>query len=72
LELAERQGFVSVAIPGMGTGVGGVAPDEAASRMIGEIQTFRAQHLQSVVLVDIDPDMIKAWKAALNQAPPHA
>ena len=34
LALADEKGFTSVAVPGMGTGVGGVAHGEAAERMI--------------------------------------
>jgi O-acetyl-ADP-ribose deacetylase (regulator of RNase III) len=76
LELADRQGFASIAIPGMGTGVGGVAPGEAASRMIQAIRAFRSSHLQSVVLVDVDREMVEAWQNALKAQPadnsPHA
>jgi O-acetyl-ADP-ribose deacetylase (regulator of RNase III) len=70
LALAEAQSFKTVAIPGMGTGVGGVAPQEAALLMVKEIRAFaesRSGHpaLQSVILVDVDPAMVEAWKGAL-------
>src|ERR1700752_492457 len=52
LALADAFGFPSVAIPGMGTGVGGVAYADAAAMMIKEIRAFVPQALQSVVLVD--------------------
>ena len=67
LRLADEQGFVSLAIPGMGTGVGRVAPGEAAQGMVEEIRQFQPRSLQSVILVDIDPVMVRAWQAALSR-----
>ena len=67
LRLADEQGFVSLAIPGMGTGVGRVAPEEAAHGMIEEIRQFQGRSLQSVILVDIDPVMVRAWQAVLSR-----
>ena len=66
LALADARGFASVAIPGMGTGVGGVAHADAAAMMIKEIRAFVPQALQSVVLVDVDPAMVQAWREALK------
>jgi len=66
LRLADEQGFVSLAIPGMGTGVGRVAPEEAAQGMVEEIRQFQPRSLQSVILVDIDPVMVRAWQVALS------
>ena len=68
LRLADAQGFVSLAIPGMGTGVGRVVPEEAAHGMIEEIRQFQPRSLQSVMLVDIDPVMVRAWQAALSRS----
>ena len=62
LVLADEKGFTSMAIPGMGTGVGRVSPYEAAQRMIEEIRQFTPQSLQAVTLVDVDPTMIQAWR----------
>ena len=67
LRLADDQGFVSLAIPGMGTGVGRVAPEEAAEGMVEEIRQFQPRSLQSVILVDIDPVMVRAWEVALSR-----
>ena len=67
LRLADEQGFVSLAIPGMGTGVGRVAPEEAAQGMVEELRQFQARFLQSVILVDIDPVMVRAWEVALSR-----
>ena len=67
LRLADDQGFVSLAIPGMGTGVGRVAPEEAAEGMVEEIRQFQPRSLQSVILVDVDPAMVRAWEVALSR-----
>jgi O-acetyl-ADP-ribose deacetylase (regulator of RNase III) len=67
LALADARGFASVAIPGMGTGVGGVAHADAAEMMIKEIRAFAPQALQSVVLVDVDPAMVQAWRDRLER-----
>ena len=62
LHLADTAGYTSLGIPGMGTGVGGVNPLEAAESMIKELKVFSPQSLSRVLLVDIDPAMINAWK----------
>ena len=65
LALADEQGFSSVAIPGMGTGVGGVMPADAAERMVKEIKAFVPRSLTRVILIDIDPAMVNAWREQL-------
>lgn len=65
LTLAEEKGFQSIAIPGLGTGVGKVSPEDAAREMIREIRQFPFESLQLVLLVDIDPAMVRAWKEQL-------
>ena len=69
LRLADERGFTSLAIPGMGTGVGRVDPEDAARGMIEEIRRFPPQSLQSIILVDVDPAMVRAWQAALPRPP---
>lgn len=66
LALADERGFASVAVPGMGTGVGGVKPEDAAARMVAEIRACAARSLGKVILVDVDAAMIEAWKAQLT------
>ena len=62
LQLADNSGFASLAIPGMGTGVGGVSPVDAAAHMLKEILSFSPQVLNKVILVDIDTAMVQAWQ----------
>ena len=68
LDLADEKGFESVALPGMGTGVGGVTHAEAASRMVNEIKAYKPKTLKSVMLVDVDSAMVEAWRNALARA----
>lgn len=65
LKLADEKAFASIAIPGMGTGVGGVTPHDAAVKMVQEVRTFVPRWLRSVILVDVDPSMVAAWKEEL-------
>lgn len=65
LVLANERGFESIAIPGMGTGVGGVMSRDAAVKMVQEVRMFVPQTLRSVILVDVDPEMVAAWKTEL-------
>lgn len=64
LEAAEAKGFASLAVPGLGTGVGGVAKPAAAAAMCRVLRTFPATRLKRVILVDLDPGMVAAWRDA--------
>lgn len=65
LTLADDQGFHSMAIPGLGTGIGNVSPQDAAREMIQEIRQFTPELLQVIILIDIDPVMVQAWQDLL-------
>ena len=65
LRLADDQEFQSIAIPGLGTGVGGVHHSDAAGLMVKEIRGFASSTLKSVMLVDVDPMMVEAWRQEL-------
>ncbi|MEX5217580.1 MAG: macro domain-containing protein [Nitrospira sp.] len=62
---ADAHGLESIAVPGMGTGVGGVSHRDAAAMMIGEIKSYSPRSLKSVILVDVDEAMVAAWKSEL-------
>lgn len=62
LELADNMGFKSIAIPGMGTGVGRLPKEVAAKAMMGEIVNFIPINLEKVVLVDIDRELVEKWR----------
>ena len=65
LMLADEKAFGSIAIPGMGTGVGGVTHHDAAVKMVQEVRTFVPRTLRSVILVDVDQLMVAAWNEEL-------
>ncbi len=67
LEEADKNGFKKIAIPGLGTGVGGVDKKTAAELMIKAILEFKPKNLKKVILVDIDPEMVKEFQIALSQ-----
>ena len=67
LVLADLRGLRSIAMPGMGTGVGRVSPDDAAQHMIREILAFAARKLERVLLVDVDVLMVDAWRRRLAE-----
>ncbi|MBN2142377.1 macro domain-containing protein [Candidatus Woesearchaeota archaeon] len=66
LELAEKEKCRNVAIPGMGTGVGGLDKKEAAKAMIGKIKGKRFEYVQTIILIDVDDDMVEAFEEALG------
>ncbi len=68
LECAERNGLKSIAFPGMGTGVGGVRPGEAARAMVEEIQGFseKISALAEVVLIGYEEEMYAAMLQAVG------
>ncbi len=65
LELADRMGFESIAMPGMGTGVGRLPKDVSARAMIEELRNFQPKNLKRVILVDLDRQMVEEWKRLL-------
>lgn len=64
LTLAREEEIKSLAIPGMGTGTGRVPVDEAAKAMIAVLKESPAltEHLDELILVDMNPDMVAAWQ----------
>jgi O-acetyl-ADP-ribose deacetylase (regulator of RNase III) len=71
LRKAKELGIRSLAFPGMGAGVGGVAKKEAAAAMLAEIKRFVAEEgsvLESIVLVAFDEEMENAFEVSLEDA----
>ncbi len=67
LMLARDLGYRRVAIPGMGTGVGGVAPKDAARAIVHVIKSFDKSQFDEIILADINDDMIQAFQEALHK-----
>ena len=71
LECAKNLGIKSIAFPGMGTGVGGVAKEDAAKCMVNTIKRFlntEKPNLSTVVLVGFDNELVKEFRESLKNA----
>lgn len=71
LECAKNLGIRSIAFPGMGTGVGGVAKEDAAKCMINTIKRFldtEESNLSTIVLVGFDNELVREFKRSLENA----
>lgn len=68
LNCAEQLKIGSVAFPGMGTGVGGLYPEEAAQVMVQEIKGHidKETTLKQIILVGFTEDLTQAFQNALR------
>lgn len=68
LRCAEEIQATSLAIPGMGAGVGGVPPAQAASAMMKALKETlpHLKNLEKIILCDINREMVEAWKKAMK------
>jgi O-acetyl-ADP-ribose deacetylase (regulator of RNase III) len=68
LNCAARLGVSRIAIPGMGTGVGGMSYDDAAVSMRRAVlETSMNKALSELILIDIDDKMVKSFVKAFSQ-----
>lgn len=65
LKIADKNNFSKIAMPGMGTGVGGYDPVDGAKIIIDEIRQFKPNHLKEVLLIDISEAMVEAFNDAI-------
>jgi len=68
LELADNTKLKSIAIPGLGTGVGGVSWEEAANVFAKVLKQFTPKHLEVIKIVDINDGFIEAVRKVFNNA----
>lgn len=68
LECADAIGARSIAIPGMGTGVGGVSYRGAAKAMVKALREFApaAKSLKEIIFCDFSDEMVNAWENTLR------
>jgi O-acetyl-ADP-ribose deacetylase (regulator of RNase III) len=68
LRVAKALGLASIAIPGMGTGVGGVPVNDAAQTMVGAIRRHLSEGttLKHIFLVSIDEALTRSFESALR------
>jgi O-acetyl-ADP-ribose deacetylase (regulator of RNase III) len=67
LILADDLKLKSIAMPGMGTGVGAFPVKEAAQVMIEEIKKFTPLHLEQVILIDLNEKLVDAWENEMKK-----
>ena len=65
---AAVHGFDVIAMPGLGTGMGGVDREEAARAIVDEIRAHRQPKPVTVYLVDNDDAMLAAFETACRNA----
>jgi O-acetyl-ADP-ribose deacetylase (regulator of RNase III) len=65
---AAHHGFDLIAIPGMGTGLGGVDPSDAARAIVDELRAHRQAKPSTVYLVDLDDEILFCLEEALRLA----
>jgi len=64
LELGIELRIKTIAIPGMGTGVGGVAADEAAEAIVSIVKELEDK-FEKIILIDMSVEMITSFKKFL-------
>jgi O-acetyl-ADP-ribose deacetylase (regulator of RNase III) len=67
LMLAEELHLESIAIPGLGTGSGGVSPDDSASAIFEAIRAHKPKSLSDVTLVSRDEGVVAAFVHVLEK-----
>ena len=65
---AAHHGFEVIALPGMGTGLGGVDPADAARAMVDELRAHRQPKPATVYLVDLRDEILLNLEDALRVA----
>jgi O-acetyl-ADP-ribose deacetylase (regulator of RNase III) len=65
---AALRGFDVIAIPGLGTGLGGLDVAEAARAMVDELRAHRQPKPTTVYLVDTNDDILACLEGALRSA----
>ena len=65
LVCSDSFGVKVLAMPGMGTGIGGVSPEAAAEAMVETLRNYESASVRKVILVDQNPEMVRAFRAAL-------
>lgn len=63
LECANENEIKEVAVPGLGTGVGGVSAEDAAREMVGALKEFSGEKVEKVILVGYGDELYEAFKA---------
>ena len=65
LEVADELGAQSIALPALGTGVGGIPAAECATAMVGAARHYEATALERVVFALYGREALRAFEAEL-------
>lgn len=65
---AAHHGFDLIALPGMGTGLGGVDPADASRAIVDELRAHRQPKPTTVYLVDLNEEILIQMEEALRLA----
>jgi O-acetyl-ADP-ribose deacetylase (regulator of RNase III) len=63
---ADSYGVKTLAMPGMGTGIGGISPAGAAEVMVETLRHYETASVRKVILIDREPAMVSAFRDALQ------
>ncbi|MBN2574093.1 MAG: macro domain-containing protein [Deltaproteobacteria bacterium] len=67
---ASQRGFDVIALPGLGTGLGGADPADAARAMVNELRAHKQPHPATVWLVDLSDQILAHLEEALLTTTP--
>ena len=67
---AAQRGFEVIAVPGLGTGLGGADPADAARAMVNELRAHRQANPSTVWLVDTNDQILAHLEEALQTTSP--
>ena len=67
---ANQRGFEVIAIPGLGTGLGGADPADAARAMVNELRAHKQPRPSTVWLVDANDEILAHLEEALQTTTP--
>jgi len=62
---ADSYGVKILAMPAMGTGIGGLSPEAAAEVMIETLRNYETASIRKIILVDLNPIMVDAFRNVL-------
>jgi len=62
---ADSVGVQVLAMPGLGTGVGGISPSSAAEVMVETLRHYETASIRKIILVDQNTEMVDAFRDAL-------
>jgi O-acetyl-ADP-ribose deacetylase len=67
---ANQRGFQVIAVPGLGTGLGGADPADAARAMVNELRAHKQPNPVTVWLVDTNEKILARLEEALQTTAP--